>query len=165
MPRYVNRLQLYEGKEPLFHKYKLEDEIAQIHQRKVPLRGGGSIVIDQTEALVAIDVNSGNFRADDDAEETAYQLNHARGQGNRPPAAAARPGRRDRQRLHRHAQGAASPRRRAGPARRDAARPRPHEDPAHQPVRPDRDDAAADPPQPQAQRLRRLPLLQRHAAW
>ena len=44
-------------------------------QRKVPLRQGGSIVIDQTEALVAIDVNSGNFRADDSAEETAYQMN------------------------------------------------------------------------------------------
>ncbi len=75
MPRYVNRLQLYEGKEPLFHKYNLDDEIACIHQRKVPLRQGGSIVIDQTEALVAIDVNSGNFRADDSAEETAYQMN------------------------------------------------------------------------------------------
>jgi ribonuclease E len=75
MPRHVNRLHLYEGKEPLFHKYKLEAEIAQIYQRKVPLRAGGSIVIDQTEALVAIDVNSGNFRADDDAEETAYRLN------------------------------------------------------------------------------------------
>src|SRR6185312_9292064 len=75
MPRYVNRLQLYEGREPLFHKYKLESEIAQIYQRKVPLRAGGSIVIDQTEALVAIDVNSGSFRARDDAEETAYQLN------------------------------------------------------------------------------------------
>ena len=75
MPRYVNRLQLYEGKEPLFHKYNLDDEISQIHQRKVPLRQGGSIVIDQTEALVAIDVNSGNFRADDSAEETAYQMN------------------------------------------------------------------------------------------
>ena len=37
MPRYVNRLQLYEGKEPLFHKYKLEEEIARIHQREVPL--------------------------------------------------------------------------------------------------------------------------------
>lgn len=78
MPRYVNRLHLYEGREPLFHKYKLETEIAQIYQRKVPLRGGGSIVIDQTEALVAIDVNSGSFRADrEDAEETAYQLNIA----------------------------------------------------------------------------------------
>jgi ribonuclease E len=75
MPRYVNRLQLYEGKEPLFHKYKIEDEIAKIHQRKVPLRQGGSIVIDQTEALVAIDVNSGSFRTDDSAEETAYRMN------------------------------------------------------------------------------------------
>ena len=41
----------------------------------MPLKGGGSIVIDQTEALVAIDVNSGNFRVDDNAEETAYQVN------------------------------------------------------------------------------------------
>ena len=75
MPRFVNRLQLYSGKEPLFHKYSIENEIAKIHQRKVPLRQGGSIVIDQTEALVAIDVNSGSFRADDSAEETAYQMN------------------------------------------------------------------------------------------
>ena len=62
MPRHVGRLQLYQGKEPLFNKYKLEDEISMIHQREVPLKKGGSIVIDQTEALVAIDVNSGNFR-------------------------------------------------------------------------------------------------------
>lgn len=75
MPRFVHRLHLYEGKEPLFHKYKLETEINRIHDRKVPLSGGGSIVIDQTEALVAIDVNSGSFRAEDNAEETAYQLN------------------------------------------------------------------------------------------
>ncbi len=75
MPRYVNRLQLYEGREPLFHKYGLDSEITRIHQREVPLPQGGSIVIDQTEALVAIDVNSGNFRADDSAEETAYQMN------------------------------------------------------------------------------------------
>jgi ribonuclease E len=74
MPRYVHRLQFYEGKEPLFYKYGLDEEIAKIHQRKVPLKAGGSIVIDQTEALVAIDVNSGNFRAED-AEETAYQMN------------------------------------------------------------------------------------------
>ena len=75
MPRYVNRIKLYEGKEPLFHKYHIDEEIARIQSRHVPLRGGGSIVIDQTEALVAIDVNSGNFRADDNAEETAYQMN------------------------------------------------------------------------------------------
>jgi len=76
MPRHVNRLQLYEGKEPLFHKYGLEDEIVKINQRVVPLKHGGSIVIDQTEALVAIDVNSGSFRADQNsADETAYQIN------------------------------------------------------------------------------------------
>ena len=75
MPRYVTRLQLYTGREPLFHKYGLDEEIRRIHQRDVPLRNGGSIVIDQTEALVAIDVNSGNFRAEDSAEETAYQMN------------------------------------------------------------------------------------------
>ncbi len=75
MPRYVNRLQFYEGKEPLFYRYGLDEEIAKIHQRKVPLKAGGSIVIDQTEALVAINVNSGNFRAEDSAEETAYQMN------------------------------------------------------------------------------------------
>ena len=75
MPRYVHRLQLYEGKEPLFRKYNLDEEIAKIHRRRVPLQAGGSIVIDQTEALVAIDVNSGSFRAEDSAEETAYQMN------------------------------------------------------------------------------------------
>jgi ribonuclease E len=75
MPRHVNRLQHYEGKEPLFHKYHMDEEIAKIHRRQVPLKQGGSIVIDQTEALVAIDVNSGNVRADDSAEETAFQMN------------------------------------------------------------------------------------------
>lgn len=75
MPRHVERLHFYDGKEPLFHRYKLEREIAQIYKREVPLKAGGSIVVDQTEALVAIDVNSGSFRTDDSAEESAYQLN------------------------------------------------------------------------------------------
>ncbi len=75
MPRFVNRLKLYDEKVPLFHKYGIEDEIAKIQRRHVPLPEGGSIVIDQTEALVAIDVNSGNFRVEDDAEQTAYEMN------------------------------------------------------------------------------------------
>ncbi|HXG09759.1 MAG TPA: Rne/Rng family ribonuclease [Gemmataceae bacterium] len=75
MPRYAGRIKLYQETEPLFHKYGIEEEIARIQQRHVPLPNGGSIVIDQTEALVAIDVNSGNFRADNSAEETAYQMN------------------------------------------------------------------------------------------
>ncbi|QDV24080.1 Rne/Rng family ribonuclease [Aureliella helgolandensis] len=77
MPRYVDRLKLYDGREPLFHKYHLEKEIAKIQRRTVPLKGGGSIVIDPTEALVAIDVNSGSFRTDDSAEDSAFQLNMA----------------------------------------------------------------------------------------
>lgn len=76
MPRYASRIHLYDNREPLFHRYKLEAEIAKIHQRVVPLKGGGSIVIDSTEALVAIDVNSGNFRGNEDnAEENAFHLN------------------------------------------------------------------------------------------
>lgn len=76
MPRVADRIELYDGREPLFYRYKLEQEINRIHQRVVPLRGGGSIVIDQTEALVAIDVNSGNFRGgDENAEENAFHLN------------------------------------------------------------------------------------------
>lgn len=75
MPRCVDSLHYYDGPDPLFHKYHLEEEIAQLHRRKVPLKTGGSIVIDPTEALVAIDVNSGNFRSEDNAEDTAYQMN------------------------------------------------------------------------------------------
>jgi len=75
MPRHVNRLHLYDGKEPLLFRYKIEEEISRVHERHVNLKKGGSIVVDQTEALVAIDVNSGNFRTNDSAEESAYQLN------------------------------------------------------------------------------------------
>lgn len=75
LPRHIGRIKRFEGKEPIFHRYHIEDEISLIQQRQIPLEGGGSIVIDQTEALVAIDVNSGNFRADNNAEETAYQVN------------------------------------------------------------------------------------------
>lgn len=75
MPKQVGRLKLYDSREPLFHKYDLERELANIQRRVVPLKSGGSIVIDPTEALVAIDVNSGSFRTDDSAEETAFQMN------------------------------------------------------------------------------------------
>ena len=161
MPRFVNRLKLYDEKVPLFHKYGIEDEIAKIQRRHVPLPEGGSIVIDPTEALVAIDVNSGNFRVEDDAETHRLRDEPAGRQGDRAAAPAPRPGRRDRQRLHRHARGAASPRGRACPARRHQARPRPDQGPAHERLRPDRDDPPAHPAQPQAVDLPGLPGLQR----
>jgi ribonuclease E len=75
MPRYADRIKHYADTEPIFHRFKIEQEIARINEKKIPLAMGGSIVIEQTEALVAIDVNSGNFRAENNAEETAYQMN------------------------------------------------------------------------------------------
>jgi len=75
MPRHVGSAKLYADKVPLFHKYRVEEAIERIYSRTVPLPKGGSIVIDQTEALVAIDVNSGRFRHGRDAEESAHQLN------------------------------------------------------------------------------------------
>ncbi len=75
MPDYADRVLRYDGRGPIFQTYGIEEEIAKIQRRHVPLKGGGSIVIDQTEALVAIDVNSGSYRADDDAEENALQMN------------------------------------------------------------------------------------------
>jgi ribonuclease E len=77
LPKQVESVRLYDEKEPLFHKYHVEEEIARIQDRRVMLPRGGSLVIDQTEALVAIDVNSGTFRVDNDAEQTAYQVNLA----------------------------------------------------------------------------------------
>ena len=75
MPKFVDRIKYYEEKVPLFHKYGIEEEISKIQRRRVEMPEGGSLVIDQTEALVAIDVNSGNFRVEDDAERTAYEMN------------------------------------------------------------------------------------------
>lgn len=75
MPRYANRVRLYEERIPLFHRYGLEDAIAKVYSRTVPLPSGGYLVIDQAEALVAIDVNSGKFRTEKNAEDAAYKLN------------------------------------------------------------------------------------------
>ncbi len=74
-PRKSDMVELYQDPEPLFHKYGIEAEIEKINARRVPLPSGGSIVIDSTEALVAIDVNSGTFRDPSDAEETAHRIN------------------------------------------------------------------------------------------
>ncbi len=75
MPRYRSRIMPYAGLEPLFYRYHIEDEIDRIAAKTVPLKSGGSIVIEQTEALVAIDVNSGKFLSGADAEETAFHTN------------------------------------------------------------------------------------------
>jgi ribonuclease E len=74
-PRSKVRLLQYQGQTPLFHAYGIEQQIAIMHAREVPLPGGGRLVIDETEALVAIDVNSGKMRDARDAETNAYKTN------------------------------------------------------------------------------------------
>ncbi len=75
MPRMKARVTFYAGKTPLFHKYRIEKEISKIESNRVELKNGGSIVIEQTEALVAIDVNSGRYRKRKNAEQTAFEIN------------------------------------------------------------------------------------------
>ena len=75
MPHHVRKVKLYSGGEPLFHHFGVEKEIAKMNSRSVALPCGGSIVMDQTEALVAIDVNSGTFKGERDPEKAALKIN------------------------------------------------------------------------------------------
>ena len=74
-PRNAGAVELYTGTMPIFQKYNVEKEIDKINSRRVELPNGGSLVIDSTEALVAIDVNSGRYREQRDAELTAFNMN------------------------------------------------------------------------------------------
>lgn len=74
-PRAQDVVEVFDSPEPIFHHHGIETEINQLHKKKVDLPCGGSLVIEQTEALVAIDVNSGTFRLPENAEETAYRVN------------------------------------------------------------------------------------------
>ena len=65
----------YRGAAPIFEHCHIEQEIQNTFSNVVPLKSGGSIVIDQAEALVAIDVNSGRYTNESDIEETAYRTN------------------------------------------------------------------------------------------
>lgn len=75
MPRSGKRLVRYTDRMPLFSRFNLEEQIDRIYQRKVELPSGGSIVIDGTEALTAIDVNSGRATRGGSQEETAFETN------------------------------------------------------------------------------------------
>jgi ribonuclease E len=73
--KHTKIVKLYKGDKPLFTKFQLENQIASIFDNRVALKSGGSIVIDQTEALVAIDVNSGKATRKKSIEETALLTN------------------------------------------------------------------------------------------
>jgi ribonuclease E len=74
-PRSGVKLAHYDMHTPIFHAFGVEKQIEQIHKRDAPLKSGGRLVIDETEALVAIDVNSGKMRSHSDAETTAFKTN------------------------------------------------------------------------------------------
>ena len=74
MPSYSNIVKHYKGKAPIFSKYQLEEQVEKIFTRKIRLPSGGSIVIEQTEALVVIDVNSGKT-SEGSLELTALKTN------------------------------------------------------------------------------------------
>ena len=77
LPERVKDIELYTGLEPIFDAYGIEDEIGRALSRKVPLASGGYLIIDQAEALTAIDVNTGRFvgKGSKDLEETALKTN------------------------------------------------------------------------------------------
>lgn len=74
-PRIKCEIRHYDRRVPLFHEYAIEEQIARVRARSVRLPGGSYLVIERTEALVSVDVNSGRYRREKTAEETAYKTN------------------------------------------------------------------------------------------
>ncbi len=74
-PKQKKIVKLFKGEKPIFSKYQLEEQISSIYKREVQLKSGGCIVIEQTEAMVTIDVNSGKSTKKKNIEETAFHTN------------------------------------------------------------------------------------------
>ena len=75
MPRYENLVRLYLEKRPLFNKYQLEEQVEQVYCKKIRLKSGGHILIEPTEAMVTVDVNSGSATKEKGIEDTAFRVN------------------------------------------------------------------------------------------
>jgi ribonuclease G len=75
LPEMSPRIELYTGEGPIFELYAVEDEIGKALHRKVQLKSGGHIVIDQTEAMTTVDVNTGGFVGHRNFEETIFKTN------------------------------------------------------------------------------------------
>ncbi len=75
MPNGTHNIKLHEERVPIFNKYRVEQQISSLYEKQIVLPSGGSIVIDNTEALVAIDVNSGRATKESGVEETAFTTN------------------------------------------------------------------------------------------
>ena len=75
MPELAERVEHYVGERPIFDLYGVEDEITRALHKQVPLKSGGTLVIDQTEAMTTVDVNTGSFLGQRNLEETVYRTN------------------------------------------------------------------------------------------
>ncbi|MBF0134868.1 MAG: Rne/Rng family ribonuclease [Magnetococcus sp. DMHC-1] len=75
MPRYVKVVQPYRENKPIFAQFQVENQIEMMHERVIPLKAGGYLVIEATEALVSIDINSGRATREKDVESTAFKTN------------------------------------------------------------------------------------------
>jgi ribonuclease G len=75
MPELASRIELYNSERPLFELYGVEDEIQRSLERKVPLKSGGYLIFDQTEAMTTIDVNTGAYVGHRNLEETIFRTN------------------------------------------------------------------------------------------
>jgi ribonuclease E len=75
MPKFEKRVKMHQEKRPIFSRYQLEEQIDGIYEKKVPLKSGGSLIIEPTEALVSIDVNSGKSTGERNVEDTAFRTN------------------------------------------------------------------------------------------
>ncbi|UXI69923.1 ribonuclease G [Tahibacter amnicola] len=75
MPDMVERIEHYPGERPIFDLYGVEDEIQRALKKEVPLKSGGYLIVDQTEAMTTVDVNTGGFLGHRNLEETVYKTN------------------------------------------------------------------------------------------
>jgi ribonuclease G len=75
MPAWVERVEHYPGERPIFDLYGVEDEIQRALKKEVPLKSGGYLIVDQTEAMTTVDVNTGAFLGTRNLEETVYRTN------------------------------------------------------------------------------------------
>ncbi|MEX2516371.1 MAG: Rne/Rng family ribonuclease, partial [Gammaproteobacteria bacterium] len=75
MPQNLSKLKLYDDREPLFTRYQVENQIESAFSREVTLPSGGAVIIDHTEALISIDINSARSTAGSDIEDTALNTN------------------------------------------------------------------------------------------
>ncbi|CAM5439152.1 ribonuclease E/G [Frigidibacter albus] len=162
MPTHAGAVKRYAEPQPLFARYQVEGYLSGMFNPVVQLKSGGYIVIGITEALVAIDVNSGRATKEGSIEETALKTNSEAAEEIARQPAPARPCRADRHRLHRHGRAAQQRRRREEAEGQAEDRPRPHPGRPHLGIRPAGDEPAAAAAGYAGKHHPALPALPRH---